>query len=76
VDELGNKLYVLGIMDEIGFRGMFGSQVGGSMGFANWSIVGWFDVRAQKRKGEYGMIKEDNSENKVVGSEDKSAIGE
>jgi len=39
-DELGNRLYVLGIMDEIGFRGMFGSQVGGSMGFANWSIIG------------------------------------
>ncbi len=32
MDELGNRLYVLGIMDEIGFRGMFGSQVGGSNG--------------------------------------------
>jgi hypothetical protein len=72
----GIKLHVLGILDEIGFRGMFRSQVGGSMGFANWSIIGWFDVRAQKRKGESGMIKEDNCENKVVGSEDKSAIGE
>jgi hypothetical protein len=63
-------------MHEIGFRHMFGSQVGGSMGFANWSIIRWFDVRAQKRKGEYGMIEEDNCKNKVVGSEDKSVIGE
>ncbi len=54
MDELGNKPYVLGIMDEIGFRGMFGSQVGGSMGFANWSIIGWFDVRDQKRKVNMG----------------------
>ncbi len=51
-------------------------KLGDQMGFANWSIIGWFDVRDQKRKGEYGMIKEDNCGNKVVGSEDKSAIGQ